>query len=136
MNGDPQQEQPAEAKGMGLKGGWEAVEYDRAINYVTQIHERFESEPEKYSKFQQVLQGCQHDKGRGVKDVVEEVSTLFADHPDLLKEFLFFLPDGVQADVKAKLEQAVKEAESHKRDAIDAGPNPIRASARKRTKRN
>lgn len=29
-------------------------------------------------------------------DVLEQVSTLFADHPDLLKEFTYFLPDAVQ----------------------------------------
>ena len=38
---------------------------------------------------------------RGIKDVLEQVSHLFADHPDLLMEFTYFLPDAVQEQVRA-----------------------------------
>jgi paired amphipathic helix protein Sin3a len=32
--------------------------------------------------------------------VLEQVSQLFADHPDLLMEFTYFLPDAVQEQVR------------------------------------
>jgi len=32
--------------------------------------------------------------------VLEQVSQLFADHPDLLMEFTYFLPDAVQEQAK------------------------------------
>ena len=37
---------------------------------------------------------------RSIKDVLEQVSQLFADHADLLKEFTYFLPDAVQEQAK------------------------------------
>jgi Sin3 family co-repressor len=43
------------------------------------------------------------------------VSELFQEHPDLLKEFTFFLPDAVQAQAKVQLDAAAKEAETRKR---------------------
>jgi paired amphipathic helix protein Sin3a len=36
---------------------------------------------------------------KGIKDVLEQVSMLFADHSDLLMEFTYFLPDAVQDQV-------------------------------------
>lgn len=46
-----------------------------------------------------------------INSVLEQVTDLFADHPDLLKEFTYFLPDGVQAEAKDKLDRAAEEAE-------------------------
>lgn len=40
--------------------------------------------------------GALQEEQRNIMDVLEQVSTLFADHPDLLKEFTYFLPDAVQ----------------------------------------
>ena len=47
--------------------------------------------------------------------MLNEVSELFADHPDLLQEFTYFLPDAVQAAAKAQLAAAVKIAEGRKK---------------------
>lgn len=90
------------------------LEFDHAINYVTTIKKRFASEPEIYKKFLEILHTYQKEQ-RGIKDVLEEVSSLFSEHPDLLKEFTYFLPDGVQAQAKAQLDQAAKEAEARNR---------------------
>lgn len=49
--------------------------------------------------------------------MLDEVSHLFADHPDLLKEFTYFLPDAVQAQAKAQLDEVAKIAEARKRAA-------------------
>ncbi|KAL7565064.1 hypothetical protein ACA910_005076 [Epithemia clementina (nom. ined.)] len=90
------------------------LEFDHAINYVTTIKKRFANEPETYKKFLEILHTYQKEQ-RGIKEVLDEVSVLFADHPDLLKQFTYFLPDAVQAQAKQQLDVAVKEAETRKR---------------------
>lgn len=92
------------------------LEFDHAINYVTTIKKRFSNEPETYKKFLEILHTYQKEQ-RGIKEVLEEVSVLFAEHPDLLKEFTYFLPDAVQAEAKAQLEIVAAEAEARKRAA-------------------
>jgi len=90
------------------------LEFDHAINYVTTIKKRFSNEPDIYKKFLEILHTYQKEQ-RGIKDVLEEVSNLFGDHPDLLKEFTYFLPDAVQAQAKVQLDAAAKEAEARQR---------------------
>jgi histone deacetylase complex regulatory component SIN3 len=100
-------------------GGGQPLEFDHAINYVTTIKRRFASEPETYKKFLEILHTYQKEQ-RGIKEVLDEVSELFEDHPDLLKEFTFFLPDAVQATAKMQLDQAAKESENRKRSKAKA----------------
>jgi paired amphipathic helix protein Sin3a len=45
------------------------------------------------------------EEQRNIMDVLEQVSTLFADHPDLLKEFTYFLPDAVQVRPRTDAQQ-------------------------------
>ena len=99
----------------GANGGGAPLEFDHAINYVTTIKRRFASEPETYKKFLEILHTYQKEQ-RGIKEVLDEVSVLFADHPDLLKEFTYFLPDAVQAQAKAQLDAVAKESEARKRN--------------------
>jgi paired amphipathic helix protein Sin3a len=89
------------------------VEFDHAINYVTTIKRRFANEPDTYKKFLEILHTYQKEQ-RGIKEVLDEVSILFSEHPDLLKEFTYFLPDAVQAEAKVQLDQAAAEAEARK----------------------
>ena len=103
----PQQQPPQQG------GAQPPLEFDHAINYVTTIKKRFSSEPETYKKFLEILHTYQKEQ-RGIKEVLDEVSLLFEDHPDLLKEFTYFLPDAVQAQAKAQLDQAAKESEARK----------------------
>ena len=110
----------------GGGGAQQPVEFDHAINYVTTIKKRFASEPETYKKFLEILHTYQKEQ-RGIKDVLDEVSALFADHPDLLKDFTYFLPDAVQAQAKAQLEQVAKVAEARKR--ANASKQAIMATA-------
>ena len=65
------------------------AEFDHAINYVTTIKKRFANEPDTYKKFLEILHTYQKEQ-RGIKEVLDEVSILFADHPDLLKDFTYF----------------------------------------------
>eukprot|EP00632_Arachnochrysis_sp_CCMP2950_P013965 CAMPEP_0185700544 /NCGR_PEP_ID=MMETSP1164-20130828/7548_1 /TAXON_ID=1104430 /ORGANISM="Chrysoreinhardia sp, Strain CCMP2950" /LENGTH=1111 /DNA_ID=CAMNT_0028367495 /DNA_START=182 /DNA_END=3517 /DNA_ORIENTATION=+ len=90
--------------------GGAPVEFDHAITYVTTIKKRFAHEPETYKAFLEILHTYQKEQ-RSIKDVLEQVSELFADHADLLKEFTYFLPDAVQEQAKERLSRAVRENE-------------------------
>lgn len=113
----------------GASGGFpqqpgQPLEFDHAIHYVTQIKKRFADEPETYKKFLEILHTYQKEQ-RGIKEVLEEVSVLFEDHPDLLKEFTFFLPDAVQSEAKKQLEIVVKEAEERRAQKIAAAQHAV-----------
>jgi paired amphipathic helix protein Sin3a len=87
------------------------IEFDHAIMYVTNIKKRFANQPRIYHTFLEILHTYQKEQ-RGIKEVLEQVSSLFADHPDLLREFTFFLPDAVQEQAKERLSRAAAEAEA------------------------
>ena len=95
-------------------------EFDHAISYVTNIKQRFQNEPDTYKAFLDILHAYQRDQSKpkeqqkGIHEVLDQVSTLFADHPDLLKEFTYFLPDAVQGQAKERLDRAARESEMRK----------------------
>ena len=60
------------------------VEFDHAINYVTTIKKRFASHPQIYKSFLEILHTYQKEQ-RGIEQVLEDVSDLFGEHPDLLR---------------------------------------------------
>lgn len=99
---DPNQRQPQQ------------MQQQHAITYVTTIRNRFANEPETYRAFLRILHTYQKEQ-KGIKDVLEQVSHLFADHPDLLMEFTYFLPDAVQDQAKERLHRAAKESEMRRR---------------------
>ena len=101
---------PAQSAQMMDRGNGQPVEFDHAINYVTVIKKRFESDPDTYKTFLEILHTYQREQ-RGIKEVLDQVSELFRDHPDLLKEFTYFLPDAVQEQAKERLARAAHEAE-------------------------
>jgi len=43
--------------------------------------------------------------------VLDKVSELFRYHPDLLREFTYFLPDAVQDEAKIRLDRAAAKAQ-------------------------
>ena len=107
--GQPQQASPRQA--MPPQQAQQApLEFDHAINYVTTIKKRFANEPETYKKFLEILHTYQKEQ-RGINEVLDEVTVLFSEHPDLLKQFTYFLPDAVQKQAKARLDVAAREAE-------------------------
>lgn len=90
-----------------------------AIHYVTKIRNRFSQEPETYRQFLKILHTYQKEQ-KGIKEVLEQVSQLFADHSDLLMEFTYFLPDAVQDQAKERLERAARESEARKSAKMQA----------------
>ena len=69
------------------------IEFDQAINYVTKIKTRFAKQPETYKAFLEILHTYQKEQ-KTIKEVYEQVSTLFKNHTALIGEFSQFLPDG------------------------------------------
>eukprot|EP01080_Neovahlkampfia_damariscottae_P009115 gene9115-1205_t len=67
------------------------MDFDQAIQYVTKIKSRFENNLEDYRTFLKILTSYQQNQIT-LKKVYEQVSELFKSHPDLLAEFLQFLP--------------------------------------------
>jgi paired amphipathic helix protein Sin3a len=90
------------------------MQQQHAISYVTTIRNRFANEPDTYRAFLKILHTYQKEQ-KGIKDVLEQVSLLFADHPDLLMEFTYFLPDAVQDQAKERLNRAARESEMRRR---------------------
>ncbi len=87
-------------------------EFDHAIRYVTKIKERFvRTEPDVYKRFLEILHTYQKsaaaavDQQQVISDVLSSVAALFQDHPDLLNDFRFFLPDTVQDVAQERLQQ-------------------------------
>lgn len=89
----------------------QTVEFDHAISYVTTIKRRFATDASTYQQFLEILHNYQKEQ-RGIKEVLEQVAHLFQDHPDLLKEFTFFLPDSVQEQARERMHRAAAESES------------------------
>ena len=73
-----------------------------AIKYITTIRNRFNHKPETYRSFLKVLHSYQTGS-KGIKGVLEKVISLFSDHPDLLAEFVHFLPAAAKEQAKEKL---------------------------------
>mmetsp|Transcript_17446 Transcript_17446/g.24523 ORF Transcript_17446/g.24523 Transcript_17446/m.24523 type:complete len:1501 (+) Transcript_17446:228-4730(+) len=101
----------------------QAVEFDHAISYVTNIKKRFANDPGTYHHFLEILHTYQKEQ-RGIKEVLEQVAELFADHPDLLKEFTFFLPDAVQEQAKERLHRAAEASEARQAAAMQQVEDP------------
>ncbi len=67
----------------------------------------------------------------GLKAVINQIALLFVDHSDLRKDFVYFLPDGVQDQARAHLECCIRETESPKRSnqELEALPHAELSSA-------
>ncbi|KAK4783135.1 hypothetical protein SAY86_007509 [Trapa natans] len=68
------------------------VEFDEAINFVNKIKKRFQNDEHVYKAFLDIL-NMYRKEHKDINEVYHEVAELFDDHPDLLDEFMRFLPD-------------------------------------------
>ncbi len=73
-----------------------------AIDYVMRVKIRFANKPEIYRKFLDVLRAY-NKKQCSIKEIFEEVSFLFEDDLDLLKDFTFSLPNSIQSGTNKEL---------------------------------
>lgn len=92
-------------------GGTQPVEFNHAINYVNKIKHRFQSQPEVYKQFLDILNAYQKEhknvkEGKNSdrltdREVYAQVARLFQNDDDLLQEFGQFLPDANSATTAA-----------------------------------
>ncbi|CAH9088055.1 unnamed protein product [Cuscuta epithymum] len=68
------------------------VEFEEAISFVNKIKKRFQNDDHVYKSFLDVLNMYRKDN-KSIAEVYKEVADLFHQHPDLLDEFIKFLPD-------------------------------------------
>lgn len=72
-------------------GGGAPASFSRAVTYVKKIKQRFAADPDTYRAFLACLHAFHRDQ-RSVGEVCRQVSVLFKDAPDLMDEFMLFLP--------------------------------------------
>lgn len=104
---------------------------------MTKIKRRFSGDPTTYRQFLEILHSYQKQK-ESIKDVLDKVSVLFQDHPDLLVDFTYFLPDAVQDQAKERLSRAAARSRSRKaalRQDAEAAREADRAGSRARYSR-
>lgn len=81
-----------------------------------------------YRAFLEILHTYQR-QNRNIKEVLERVSVLFKDHPDLLRDFTYFLPDAVQEAAKERLQKAAEAARQKEATAKQQGESQAATSA-------
>ena len=87
--------------------------FDHAISYVTKIRSRFRDDDRgngTYKTFLEILHTYQEGVNT-IKTVLDKVATLFKDHPDLLREFTYFLPESAQPEAQQVLEKHARRSE-------------------------
>ena len=87
--------------------------FDHAISYVTKIKRRFAEKPATYREFLDILH-LYKEQEQSIEGVLDSVSELFKNEPDLLREFAYFLPEAVQEQAKARLNLAVVRGQGKK----------------------
>lgn len=124
------------------KPQFEFLDREHALSYVTKIKRRFTNEPERYQQFLLILQAYQGQQqafqeatagGRerpseqaqqkrqlSIREVLDRVSELFQDHPDLLSDFTYFLPDAVQVQARDRIRRTMEITKERKNQAMKA----------------
>ena len=101
-------------------GAGQPPEFEKAIVYVTKIKKRFANDVMYYKQFLDLLNKYQNSQVT-IKDVLDRVVVLFKDHPDLLRDFTYFLPDAVQEQSKERIMRTVDAYERRQKDVGEYG---------------
>ena len=86
-------------------------EFQKAKKYVVQVRDRFcreNGQPTTYSKFLSVLDSYKKNNITVLK-AIEQISVLFTDHLDLLRDFSYFVPPESKSYFEAKLEEILSQ---------------------------
>lgn len=88
----PSQQQPQTTQVQVSEAKKASPQFNKAFGYVKKIKNRFANDPETYKAFLAALHSY-HKEQLTIHEVYEQVSLLFRDNPDLLAEFMQFLPE-------------------------------------------
>lgn len=83
---------PPSATPVGGEQKKASPQFNKAFGYVKKIKTRFSNDPETYKAFLAALHSY-HKEQMSIHEVYDQVSLLFRDNPDLLAEFMQFLPE-------------------------------------------
>ena len=76
--------------------------FDQSIHFLTTVRKRFAADPDTYKSFLEILRTYQKDQ-KSIEEVLGQVFSLFAGHPDLLQGFTYFLPQREQEKAKEQM---------------------------------
>ena len=101
---------PAPAQLGGARAQQGVSDYQRAIDFVTQVKTRFRGEGV-YRTFLRILDKYKQQAQAGgprrrralLLDATDQIYALFSEHPDLCTGFIFFLPDDVQSLARERI---------------------------------
>ncbi|CAA7408525.1 unnamed protein product [Spirodela intermedia] len=96
------------------------VEFEEAINFVNKIKTCFKNDERIYKTFLDIL-NMYRKESKSIAEVYQEVTLLFENHHDLLKEFTHFLPDHTAKSVLQEKTSAHRDEKSVGRLAIRHG---------------
>eukprot|EP00979_Chaetoceros_neogracilis_P001372 scaffold241_cov234-Chaetoceros_neogracile.AAC.1 len=65
------------------------IDFDNAVIFGTIIKRTFANDPSTHNKFLKILESY-HSNQHGVQEVLDEMFVLFADHPVLMRDFVFY----------------------------------------------
>ncbi len=100
---------------------WSHADQTHAIQYVQKVRDRFKDDTEIYRTFLRILHTYQEE--RAIKNTLEQVSALFADNPDLLMEFEYFLPEPLRDLGRRRFQKAIEKAEQNRRTQYQQDTN-------------
>ncbi|CEO94948.1 hypothetical protein PBRA_003761 [Plasmodiophora brassicae] len=94
------------------------VEFNHAVKYVAKIKQRFESRPEVYEEFLEILHAYQEKRTTetAIEQVKAKVQNLFRGHPDLLDDFNYFLPPEASGALPAGVAKQQKKKRPRKEE--------------------
>jgi hypothetical protein len=78
------------------------LEFEQGRHYVNRVQVRFANQPHIHEAFLRIMDEWETI---GVPSVLEQVSTLFAGHRDLLLDFTQFLPQEIRKEAYERLNQ-------------------------------
>ena len=93
------------------------LEFERGRHFVNRVQARFVNQPHIHEAFLGIMDEWETI---GVPSVLEQVSTLFADHRDLLLDFTQFLPQEIRNEAYERLNRAAPEAVTKGTTAMEA----------------
>jgi len=105
--------------------------FDDVVNYVLRIQEVLASEIELHESYLKIMVDYQKNPQEGFQQVLNHISNLFVDYPDLIRGFVCVLPSDLQEVAQNQLETVAKATEERlEYERIERSANIIQSFLR------